>query len=170
MMDGKGFPIPLKGFTKIPFLNGDFDHLTKKLEYYLKPTDDLLKDETYCAVNTHLTLNTAARAVPEIASLDPVGRHAVAHLQDGDVLLKILPDGPAVTLRINNRVITPVAGESDRPMACLFMKDMRVANAFLNAKLDTFTAIASGDVMIKGQTPMLDSMGLVLDRIPNYLP
>lgn len=169
MMDGRGFPIPLKGFTKILFLNGDFQKLTKKLEYYLKPTDDLLKDTDYCELNTRFTLNTAAHAIPEIGTLDRVGIHAVSHIQNGDILMKILPDGPAVTLRVQNGHITPVPGETERPMACLYMKNIQVANAFLNAKLDAFTAIASGDVMIKGQTPMLDSMGLVLDRIPLYL-
>jgi putative sterol carrier protein len=49
------------------------------------------------------------------------------------------------------------------------MKGMKVANDFLNGKMDTFTAIATGDVIIKGQTPMLDSMSLILDRIPMYL-
>lgn len=169
MMDGKGFPIPLKGFTKIPFLNGDFQKLTKKLEYYLKPTEDLLKDEKYVELNTRFTLNTAAHAIPEIGNLDRIGKHAVSHIQTGDILMKILPDGPAVTLRVQNGIITPLSEETDRPMACLYMKNIRVANDFLNAKLDAFTAIASGDVMIKGQTPMLDSMGLILDRIPAYL-
>jgi hypothetical protein len=169
MMNGKGFPIPLKGFTKIPFLNGDFQKLTRKLEYYLKPTDDLLKDEQYVALNTRFTLNTAAHAIPEIGNLDRVGKHAASHIQTGDILMKILPDGPAVTLRVQNGIITPLPKETDRPMACLYMKNIRVANDFLNAKLDAFTAIASGDVMIKGQTPMLDSMGLILDRIPVYL-
>ncbi len=51
----------------------------------------------------------------------------------------------------------------------MYMKNVQVGNDFLNAKIDPFTAIASGDVMIKGQTPMLDYLSLVLDRIPIYL-
>lgn len=169
MMDGKGFPIPTKGFTKIPFLNKEFQKLTQTLEYYLKPTNDLLQDKTYCELNTRFTLNTAAYAIPEIGELDRVGQHAVAHIQTGDILMKILPDGPAITLRCQNGAIKPLAKETNRPMACLYMKNVQVANDFLNAKTDAFTAIASGDVMIKGQTPMLDSLSLVLDRIPVYL-
>lgn len=169
MMDGNGNPIPLKGFTKLPFLSGDFTKLTDKLEYYLKPTDALLEDKTYLAINTRMTLNTAAFAIKEIGTLDPTGKLACAHIRNGIVLLKILPDGPAANIHFNNGNIEPGKGEIPKPMACMLMKNMEIANAFLNSKIDPFTAIASGDVMIKGQTAMLDSLSLVLDRIPYYL-
>jgi len=169
MMDGKGNPIPLKGFTKIPFLTGDFAKLTDRLEYYLKPTEDRLKEKAYLELNTRFTLNTAAFALREIGELDPVGKQVASHIPDGAVLMKILPDGPAVNISFQDGQIEPGIGETSRPMACMFMKDVQVANDFLNAKIDAFTAIASGDVTIKGQIPMLDSLSLILDRIPMYL-
>ncbi len=169
MMDGKGNPIPLKGFTKLPFLAKDFARLTSRLEYFLKPKDELLAKADYLAMNTRLTMNTAAFAVAELGLLDPLAKLAAAHIRNGAVLMKILPDGPAVHIIFNNGRIQPGRGEIDKPMACMFMQDLQVANAFLNGKLDAFSAIASGQVMIKGQTPMLDSMSLILDRIPHYL-
>lgn len=169
MMDGKGNPIPLKGFTKLPFLAKDFAKLTDKLEHFLKPTDELLQDPGYLAMNTRLTLNTAAYAIREIGNLDRIGKHAASHIQDGVVLMKILPDGPAVHVRFSGGEIEPGKGDVEKPMACMFMKNMQIANDFLNGKMDAFTAIASGDVMIKGQTPMLDALSLILDRVPCYL-
>jgi len=169
MMDGKGNPIPLKGFTKIPFLTGDFTTLTDRLEYYLRPTEARLKEKAYLELNTRFTLNTAAFALREIGELDPVGKQVASHIQDGAVLMKILPDGPAVNIQFQDGQIEPGIGETDRPMACMFMKDVQVANDFLNAKIDAFTAIASGDVIIKGRIPMLDALSLILDRIPMYL-
>jgi len=169
MMDGNGNPIPLKGFTKISFLTGDFTTLTDKLEYYLRPTEDLLKEKAYLELNTRFTLNTAAFALREIGELDPVGKQVAAHIPDGAVLMKILPDGPAVNILFQDGQIEPGIGETSDPMACMFMKDVQMANDFLNAKIDAFTAIASGDVTIKGQIPMLDSLSLILDRIPMYL-
>lgn len=169
MMDGKGNPIPLKGFTKLPFLSKDFTTLTDRLEYYLKPTDALLADKGYLSLNTRMTLNTAAFAIREIGTLDPTGKRACAHIRNGTVLLKILPEGPAVNIYFNNGRIEPEKREMPKPMACMFMKNIQVANDFLNSKIDPFTAIASGDVIIRGQTPMLDSLSLVLDRIPYYL-
>jgi hypothetical protein len=169
MMDGKGNPIPLKGFTKIPFLTGDFTKLTDRLEHYLRPTEDRLKNKAYLELNTRFTLNTAAYGIRELGELDPVGKQVASHIPDGAVLMKILPDGPAVNILFEDGQIEPGIGETDRPMACMFMKNIQVANDFLNARIDAFTAIASGDVAIKGQIPMLDSLGLILDRIPIYL-
>lgn len=169
MMNGKGNPIPLKGFTKLPFLAKEFAQLSARLEYFLKPTDELLAKADYLAMNTRLTMNTAAFAVAELGRLDPIGKLAVGHIRNGAVLMKILPEGPAVHLVFDNGRIEPGRGEIDKPMACMFMQNVQVANAFLNGKMDAFSAIAAGQVMIKGQTPMLDAMSLVLDRIPLYL-
>ncbi len=169
MFDNQGNPIPLRGISKLKFLTGDFVKLTGKLEYYLKPTGELLRDKTYLALNTRLTLNTAAYALREIGELDKIGRAVSAHMRDGSVLLKVLPDGPSVNVTLKNGKILPAKGDVDRPMAVLLMKNMKLANEFLNGKVDTFAAVASGDVMIKGQTPMLDSLSLLLDRIPVYL-
>ncbi|MCU0821132.1 MAG: hypothetical protein MUC95_01505 [Spirochaetes bacterium] len=169
MFDGKGSPIPLRGISKLKFLTGDFIKLTGRLEYYLKPKDELLKDKSYLALNTRLTLNTAAYALREIGELDKIGRAVSAHMRDGAVLLKVLPDGPSANVTLKGGKILPAKGDVDKPMAVLSMKNMSLANDFLNGKVDTFAAVASGDVEIKGQTPMLDSLSLLLDRIPVYL-
>lgn len=169
MMDGNGAPIPLKGFTRLPFLTKDFPKLTDRLEFYLKPTPERLADNAYLLMNTRLTMNTAAFAVRELAALDPVARLAAGHIRDGAVLLKVLPDGPAIHITFDRGYVIPAKGETAAPMACLFMRDLEVANAFLNGKLDIFSAIAAGAIDIRGQTPMLDALGLVLDRIPIYL-
>lgn len=169
MFEGKGNPIPLKGFTKLGFLNNQFSKLTTRLEYYLKPTDELLRDRTYLELNTRFTLNTAAFAVKELASLDPVGKLIAPHLGNGRILMKILPHGPSVHLDSVDGEITVKKGGTERPMACMFMRDVRIANDFLNGKMDPFTAVCSGAVLIRGQLPMLDSISLILDRIPHYL-
>lgn len=169
MMDGKGTPVPLKGFKKLSFLSKEFSKLTDRLEYYLKPTDEKLATESYLRINTQLTMNTAAYAIRELGEHDPVGKLAVSHIRNGAVLMKTLPDGPSVHLVFDNGSVTPGKGDIDAPMARMYMRDAATANAFLNGKMDAFTAIAGGDVMIKGQIPMLDAMSLVLDRIPLYL-
>lgn len=169
MMDGDGNPIPLKGFTKIGFLTKEFPKVTDRLEYYLKPTDDLLKDKEYMEMNTRLTLNTAAFAAAELAVMDSVATLAAQHMGNGILLMKILPKGPAVNLTIKDGNFSAGKGEVEYPDAIMEMKNVKIANKFLNGAIDPFTAIASGDVLIKGQTPMLDSISLILDRIPQYL-
>jgi len=169
MMDGKGNPIPLKGFTRLGFLMKEFPKATDRLEYYLKPTDELLADKQYLELNTRMTLNTAAFALRELARMDPIGRLNAAHMPDGTVLMKILPDGPAAHVQFSSGDIQVFKGDVERPTAMLLFKDFQIANRFLNGKMDVFTAVAAGDVMIKGQTPMLDALGLILDRVPVYL-
>ncbi len=169
MFDGKAQPIPLKGFTKLGFLAKEFSKVTDKMEYYLKPTDELLNDPGFVQLNTLMTIHTAGRAVGVLAANDPVGKAVASGILDGPLLMKILPDGPAVTVNFKKGRAGMTKGETEKPMACMFMKSLEVANGILNQKLDPFSAIAGGDIMIKGQTPMLDSMNLILDRIPHYL-
>jgi len=169
MMDGKANPVPLKGFTRLGFLRNDFTKITEKLEYYLKPTDELLKEPRYLELNTRLTLNTAAFAVEEIGRHDPIGKLATGRAGNGAVNIKILPNGPAVHVIFLGGAVHAGRGEAENPMALLQMKDWQVANDFLNNRTDPFTAIASGDVIIKGQIPLLESLSSILDRIPHYL-
>jgi hypothetical protein len=169
MMSGKGLPVPLKGLTRLGFLKTEFTKLTERLEHYLKPTDELLLEDSYLDLNTCLTLNTAAFAVREIALFDPIGRLAASSIRNGRVNLKILPDGPCVYMDFRDGDVAVGKGEAEKPMALLSMKNVRAANDFLNGRTDSFAAIASGDVMIKGQIPMLESITLILDRIPQYL-
>lgn len=169
MMDGKANPIPLKGFSHLGFLARSFAAATDKLAVYLKPTPERLADPDYLALNTRMTLNTAAHAVAELAILDPVGRLNAVHLAEGQILMKILPDGPAAHLIVAAGKIQARKGEADNPMAGLLMRDLAAANAFLTGKIDPFTAIVGGSVAIRGQIPMLDAVSNILDRIPVYL-
>lgn len=169
MMDGKGNPIPLKGFSRLGFFTKEFPKATDRLEYYLKPTQSLLADEQYLALNTRMTLNTAAFAVKELARLDPIGRLNAAHITDGTILMKILPEGPAVHVKFSSGEIDVIKGDVKQPMAMLLFKETQIANRFLSGKMDVFGAVAAGDVMIRGQAPMLDALGLILDRVPLYL-
>jgi len=169
MFDGAANPIPLKGFTKLGFLSKEFPKLTDRLAYYLKPTDELMKDKSYLEMNTRLTLNTAAFAVPEIAAGDPTGAKIASKIPDGTVTMRILPSFHAVSITFRGGSATAAKGDTEKPSAVMEMKSVTLANGFLNGKTDAFTAIASGDVIIKGLMPMLDNMSLLLDRIQHYI-
>lgn len=169
MFDGEANPIPLKGFTKLGFLSKEFPRLTDRLAYYLKPTDDLIKDKEYLEMNTRLTLNTAAFAVPEIIAGDPAGIKIASKIPDGTIAMRILPSFHSVNITFRNGSAVAQKGDAVKPSAVMEMKNITMANGFLNGKTDAFTAIASGDVAIKGLIPMLDNMSLLLDRIQHYI-
>ena len=169
MFKNQSNPIPLKGFTKLGYLAKEFTRITQRMEYFLTPDDKLLSQADYMAVNTLLTLNTAARAICILIQGDPAARHVAAGIPDGTIMLKVLPEGPAVAVTFKNRQATMIPGEVENPSAIMLMKDLKTANDLLNQRLDPFSAIALGDIMIRGQTPMIDCLDLILDRIPHYL-
>ncbi len=169
MFDGKANPIPLKGFTKLGFLQKEFTALTQRLEYFLRPEQVEHPDDHYIRMNTMFTLTIAAFALPEIALYDKRASYTASHLPDGTLQMSVLPDGPHVYLTIKNGKITAGKGKTEHPDALMLMKNAPVANDFLNGKSDPFTAIALGDVMIKGQLPILDGINLILDRVIHYV-
>lgn len=169
MMDGNGSPIPLKGFTRLKFLLKDFPKVTDRLEHYLKPDPEKLKDSEYMKINTIFTLNTAVFAVRELAKHDSVGKLNASHIMDGKVLFEVMPEGPQAYLTFNGNGISASKGQPDRPMAIMQFRDLQSASDLLNNVSDPFTAAASGDVLLKGRIAMIESINLILDRVPAYL-
>ncbi|MEZ4565820.1 MAG: hypothetical protein R2860_02240 [Desulfobacterales bacterium] len=163
MFDGQSTPIPLKGFTKISFLTKEFQAITDCLEYFLKPNETSAKAPDYMALNTRLMMHTAGRGIAVLCETDPMAKTGGWH-SDGTVVMKVLPEGPAISLDFRGGKAQMTLDEVPTPMACMLMKDGQIANNLLNQKLDPFAAIALGDSMIRGQTPMLDAMDLILDH------
>ena len=169
MFDGTSQPIPIWGFNHLGFLTKQFTELTDRMAYYLSPTDELLEHPGYLRMNTLLTLNTAAFAVPVLLGHDPECiplRHNLTH---GTVVIKVLPDGPAVSLVCGASGVLPVKGELSHPSALVLLRDLQAANDFLNGRLDVYSATVTGEVRIWGQVVMVDSLALVLDRVGKYL-
>jgi hypothetical protein len=169
MFDGASQPIPIWGFNHIGFLKNQFTELTDRMGYYLTPTDELLEHPGYLKMNTLLTLNTAAFAVPVLLGRDPDCIPLRHNLSYGTAVIKVLPDGPAVSLVCGASGVLPVKGELTHPSALVLLRDLKVANDFLNGRLDVYAAAVTGDVQIWGQVVMVDSLALVLDRVGKYL-
>ena len=169
MFDGKANPIPLKGFTKIGFLTNEFTKITEKLEYYLKPELVDNPSEEYIKINTRFTLTVAAFALSEIAKYDREAKMTASHIPNGKIQMRVAPNDPAVYLSVSNGAIAAEKGNTESPDAIMEMKNIQCANDFLNGKSNPFLAIASGDVIIKGQTPMLDNLSLILDKVNKYI-
>ncbi|MCK5775700.1 MAG: SCP2 sterol-binding domain-containing protein [Bacteroidales bacterium] len=168
MFDGNANPIPLKGFTKLGFLQKEFTKITEKLEYYLKPELVENPTEEYLKINTRFTLTVATFSLSEIAKYDKKSQLTAAHIPDGKIEMTVLPNGPSVYVKVDKGHISAFKGKANKPDAIMAMKDDQTANDFLTGKSNPFKAIASGDVMIKGQLPMLDNLSLILDKVEHY--
>ncbi len=168
MFEGKANPIPLKGFTKLGFLQNEFTKITGKLEYYLKPDEVENPDEAYLELNTRMTLVVAAFSLPAIAKYDKKARLTAGHIPQGTIQMQVLPDGPAVHIVVKNGELEAFRGTVEKPDAVMAMRDFKAANDFLNGRSNPFKAIASGEVIIKGVIPMLDNLSLILDKVQQY--
>lgn len=170
MFNGRGFPIPVKGFKRLGFLKNEFTALTKRLEYFLKPTPELLQDEAYVRVNTALSLATAVNAASELVRLDPVAKQVCRQVPAGLLQICVLPDGPHAWIQYDGKggVVTGL-GKAENPAAALTFRNEGIACLLFNGKLDEFGAVALGDVKLRGLIPLIDNTNLILDRIPVYL-
>jgi hypothetical protein len=169
MFAGSGIPIPLKGFTKLGFLQKDFAKLTDRLEAYLKPEEGRLEEAAFRNINTELTLYTAIHAVRELALLEPTCKKVAASIPDGGLQVGVQPDGPWAHLVFKGGEISVGKGPLEKPDATMTFSDMASANALLTGQQDAFQAVAAEKVMLRGLIPIIDNVGLILDRVEEYL-
>jgi hypothetical protein len=169
MFDGTKNPIPLNGLTKLGFLKNEFIALTKRLEYFLKPTDELLKDPVYMKINTYLTVYTVAFALEQIGNYDEKGKLSASRIPDGIIQLSVAGGPPAANLEAKAGTLKAAKGLSASPRAYMTFSSLEIANAIFNGKLDSYSALGSGDFMAKGYLPMLDNLNKLLSQVPEYL-
>lgn len=162
-------PLPIKGVFKIMKIQKDFEKLTQRLEYYMKPDEEAIKDKKVFEVNVECTLYTVVHAIKEVAEMDPRAKSAAHHLPDGSMQLKILPNGPSAYLEIKNHTLYPGIGEIDNPRAMMTFENMQIAYDLFNNKIDAFAALGLADVKIKGFVPIAETINNVLGRLPLYL-
>ncbi len=170
MFENRANPIPLKGFSKLGFLKNEFPKITERLEYFLKPGDAQLQNETYVRVNTALSLYTGAFAISELIRFDPVAMQVGKMMPAGVLQLSVLPDGPHAHIVYDGKGgAAAVRGPADNPTATISFRDCATANLLFNGKLDGFGAIAMSDIKLRGLIPLIENTNLILDRIPLYL-
>lgn len=170
MFEKDASPLPLKGFTKLGFLKKQFSQLIQRLEYFLKPAADTVQDDAFKNINLALSLNTAIFAIPELMQLDPVSRRIAPQLSAGSLQFSVEPDGPHAHLIYDGRggaVAFP--GPAVSPMAMTVIKNADVAQALVAGTLDSFAAVATGDIQLRGMIPLIDHTNVILGQLPLYI-
>ncbi|MHA7965076.1 hypothetical protein ACX93W_13115 [Paenibacillus sp. CAU 1782] len=169
MIDGKGNPIPLKGFMKLGFLTKTFTELSRRLEYYLKPTPTLLLDRDYFRVHTELLLNTAAYAVACIGNNDKVGKAIAGRIPDGIIAISIEESGQRVFLRAKQGRLTAMKSSDASPSAFMIFDSIQSANDALSERVDVHELIVREKLQLKGLLPMVQNMSDLLAKVPQFL-
>lgn len=169
MMDGKGNPIPLKGFSRLSFLTKEFPKLTDRLEYFLKPDAARLADPSFREINTRLNLSVATHAVCQLAEMDPMGKLNAAAIPDGSLAIQVLPNGPVVGLKKESGELSVAEVTPEKASAILRFSSIDAACDLVNGQSDAFVALTRGDIAMRGRIPMVEAVNLMMDRIPHYL-
>jgi hypothetical protein len=169
MFDGKGNPVPLKGFTKLGFLSKQFSKLTDRLSYYLKPGAGMLDDPAFRDINTALSLYTGVYAVKVLAEHEPLCKGIAAGMPQGTLAIRVQNGGPAAWLNYGPEGITAGKGIAEAPLAAMTFTDMTAAHEVLSGKLDSMQAIGLGKLALSGMLPLVENTGLILDRVEGWL-
>lgn len=165
----KVVPIPWMGFWHIGILK-DFDPLTKRIEYYMEPSEATLADEKKFKLIVELMLYAAINGAAQVAMNDPEAAEIMSHSPDGTLEVRIMPDGPAATLTKKGDQITVKKGRTDGPaMAYMELKDFKLAYDLFKGNVDAMAALGSCDVRIRGHIPFVDNVNFCLDKVGAYL-
>lgn len=168
LVDGeKTIPIFINIF-RVGFLLGTFTKLAERLAYFLKPTEELLKDPKYYEINTILTAYTAMFALSQIGNSDEIGKVIASRIADGSISCGI-PDALQVTINIKDHLMETVIGKVDNPHATMEFADLEFAHDLLNGKTSSYNGLGQGKFLIKGRVDMLDQMSKLLVMVGQYL-
>ena len=169
LIDGeKTVPIFFNVF-KVNFLLKTFTQLADRLNYYLKPTEELLADSEYFKINTYLTAYTAFHALCEIGNSDEIGKLNASRIPDGQILAYV-EDGPSMVITVDKKHHMAIRkGTTDTPRAIMKFSDLKTANDILNGKSDIWSNMGAGRFAIHGYLPMMDNMSKILAQVGRYL-
>jgi len=168
MIVGTKNPIPVKGLTKIKFMTETFVQLTERLEYFLKPSPEKLEDDSYVKIHTALLLYTAGYAIEQIGNYDCIGRQIAEKMPEGAISLDV-EKGPAMCIFNTGGRLRIRIGRHKHPRAVMSFKELKYAYELLNGYTDSYTAIASGNLELRGFIPMLDQIDKLLYQVSFYL-
>ncbi|MBY9079814.1 hypothetical protein KIH86_09465 [Paenibacillus sp. HN-1] len=169
MIDGAANPIPVKGFTKLGFLTNEFNQLTKRLEYYLKPQPELLGDPDFFRQHTGFLLHTAAYALACIANYDRIGQEIAKRIPDGVVSLSIQESGQQVFLEAKGGRLKAMKSSTVPPRSFMIFDTVQSAGDLLSERADVHELVVRENLLLKGMMPMIQHLSDILSRVPLYI-
>lgn len=168
LIDGKGTPIPTKGFLKLGFLLKNFTKLTDVLSEYLRPTPEKLDDKDFHKKSTTLMLHVIAGAISALGNNDKVSMFSASNMVDGDVHLSI---GNEVTVgvRVKDHRLSTLHTVEGEPFSYMTFDSFETARDLFDGKINSLVAVGLGNVRIGGMISQVDNLNRILDRVAIYL-
>jgi len=172
VVNGKATPIPVpaKGFrpAHLQFLLKDFDALTKRLEQYLRASEEDLADPVFRERSTVLMVYVIAVALSQIADYDEIGRFSASHIPDGDVLFSV-KDSVGATIHVRSHVLSTEKCRCGSPRAIMEFGSLELARDLFDGRVNAVACIGNGSIAMHGMINMIDNLNRILDRVALYL-
>ena len=168
LIDGKGTPIPTKGFFRLGFLLKNFTVLTDILTEYLRPAPEKLEDKEFLKKSTTLMLHVIAHAVCELGNHDKVSMFSASNMVDGDVHLSIA-DQVKVGVRVKDHKLTALDTVTEPCFSSMSFDSFETARDLFDGKINALVAVGLGNVRVNGMISQIDNLNRILDRVAIYL-
>jgi hypothetical protein len=144
------------------------DQVLQKLEFYLKPEDDLLNNPDTFEFCVKLALYALAFGLKEIGENDPDLITLSHHIPDGTLEIRVSED-PVVHVAVRGGKFYPTRGRAEYANTILELRDWNTAWALVQGNLDNFAAVGSGDIKLRGYLPLMEEISPLMDRLALYL-
>lgn len=171
VFQGTSIRNPRPGLTALFHLKelGRLSALLSRLAYYMKPSDELLRNPEEFRFCVMLNLYGLVFGIRQIGENDPDMVTVARHLPPGVVEFRVMGGGPAAHLGVAGGMFRPGRGSVESPNAVLEIIDCPTAWAMLQGRLDLFSAVGAGIIRLRGYIPLLDGINPLMDRLAGYL-
>jgi hypothetical protein len=171
MFAGKNvIPLPWMGFWHLGILK-NFTSLSKRLDFYMKPSQELLANPEHAAFIVRLMIYAALCGAKEIAENDDhMKKTIVPATPDGTLQVEVMNGGPKAWLVKKGASFTTGKGNAPGVVdAFMEIKDVALAYQIFTGGADVMAALGAGDIRIRGLIPLVDNINALLDELSKYL-
>jgi hypothetical protein len=161
-------PILWTGFWNIGVLKG-FPALAKRLEYYMRPTEEMLKNKDVFEFYVKLNLYAMTAGIKAVGENDHEIKPLMAKVRDGTAQFEVLPDGPAAYVTLHDGKLEAGKGHAEKPNCFMSFRNSKILCQLIKGELDAYAALAKCDINLSGFLPLVDTFNAALDRVGEYL-
>ena len=169
MFEGENvIPLIWKGIWHPGILKG-FMEISKKLDAWMKPSDELLNGNGNLEKVVRLMLNAALKGSCQVAMNDPEMADMAGHMADGTLQVDI-HGGPSAYLTKKGNEFMAAGGKSpETPLSFLEIKDVETAYKLFQGEVDAFAALGLCDIRIRGLVPFAEGITVFMDRLAEHI-
>ena len=163
-------PVIWKGIWH-PVILKNFTALTKRLDYYMKPGDELANDPEQFPFVTKLMAYAAVYGAKAVADNDEkIRREIVPMMPDGTIQLAVMDGGPkAFMIKKGGEFIVGKGDAPQAPDVFMEVRNTQLAYELFTGKMDAMAGLGKCDIRIRGHIPLVDNFNALLDRLTQYI-